>query len=403
MTMTDTPLDDFFESAGTPLAILDPGGAFLHLNGAWREVLADPDGARSKPFQDIFKAEDAARVREIIGQLRGDKPRVFDARISVQATGAAERVVRFHLTQDASSKRMRVIAIASPPEVGVATALTKEQELEAQLQEKLAVIEQQKAKMNIFEGVLQTASVYLWAMDHEGICTVAEGKGLALLGLDPKALIGANLLEVFKDNEDVVGHLIRALGGEERRTITNPAPGVYVEGWHMPLRHTPDGEISGVIGFSIDSSERVRNEMELREKLELIQRQSATIRTLATPIIQVWDGVLCLPVIGTVDSARTADMMESLLEAIVRERARCAILDLTGVEVVDTSTASHLIQLFKAAKLLGVDGILCGIRPAVAQTVVALGLEMSDVRVMRSLRDALKWCLGEQQRSKPTG
>jgi rsbT co-antagonist protein RsbR len=160
----------------------------------------------------------------------------------------------------------------------------------------------------------------------------------------------------------------------------------------MPLRHK-DGDVYGMMALSIDCSERVRNEKELREKLELIERQSATIRALATPIIQVWDEVLCLPVIGTVDSARTADMMQSLLEAIVREQARYAIVDLTGVEVVDTSTADHLIQLFRAAKVLGVDGILCGIRPAVAQTVVALGLELGSVRTMRSLRDALKWCI----------
>ena len=91
--------------------------------------------------------------------------------------------------------------------------------------------------------------------------------------------------------------------------------------------------------------------------------------------------------------------MQGLLESIVREQARYAIVDLTGVEVVDTSTADHLIQLFRAARVLGVEGILCGIRPAVAQTVVALGLELGSVRTMRSLRDALKWCIRRPRRS----
>ena len=94
-------------------------------------------------------------------------------------------------------------------------------------------------------------------------------------------------------------------------------------------------------------------------------------------------------------------MMQGLLETIVREQARFAIVDLTGVEVVDTSTADHLIQLFRAAKVLGVDGVLCGIRPAVAQTVVALGLDLASVRTMRSLRDALKWCI--RARMQPDG
>ena len=148
-----------------------------------------------------------------------------------------------------------------------------------------------------------------------------------------------------------------------------------------------------IFGVAMDATDRLRTERELRDKLEVIERQSSTIRALATPVIQVWDEVLCLPVIGIVDSARTAEMMQGLLESIVREQARYAIVDLTGVEVVDTSTADHLIQLFRAARVLGVEGILCGIRPAVAQTVVALGLELGSVRTMRSLRDALKWCI----------
>ncbi|HEY5147902.1 MAG TPA: STAS domain-containing protein [Polyangiaceae bacterium] len=114
---------------------------------------------------------------------------------------------------------------------------------------------------------------------------------------------------------------------------------------------------------------------------------------LTTPIIEVWDEVLCLPVIGTVDGARTAEMMQGLLESIVRQQARYAIVDLTGVRVVDTSTADHLIQLFQAARVLGVEGVLCGIRPAVAQTIVGLGLDLGAVKTMRTLRDALKWCI----------
>jgi rsbT co-antagonist protein RsbR len=169
----------------------------------------------------------------------------------------------------------------------------------------------------------------------------------------------------------------------------------------MPLRHK--GDIYGVMGFAMDATERVRSERQLREKLELIERQSATIRALATPIIKVWDDVLCLPVIGTVDSARTADMMQGLLESISREQAQYAIIDLTGVEVVDTATADHLIQLFRAAKVLGVEGILCGIRPAVAQTVVALGLELQSVRTMRTLRDALRWCINRRRDAPPDG
>jgi rsbT co-antagonist protein RsbR len=237
---------------------------------------------------------------------------------------------------------------------------------------------------------MNVAPLWLWAVDREGRYTMSEGS-LDLFGVHPSESIGRSALELLKGHPEVVDALRRALGGQESRTVTTPSPGVQLESWYMPLRR--GGDVHGATGIALDASDRVRAERELRDKLELIERQSSTIRALATPVIQVWDQVLCLPVIGIVDSARTAEMMQGLLESIVREQARYAIVDLTGVEVVDTSTADHLIQLFRAARVLGVEGILCGIRPAVAQTIVALGLELGSVKTMRSLRDALKWCI----------
>ena len=259
--------------------------------------------------------------------------------------------------------------------------------------------DQRAATLQMLSRVLDAAPVVLWAVDAEGNYTMSEGRGLELLGFRPGETVGLNALEMYREQPEIAGALVRALSGEESRAVLTAAPGVHFDSVYVPLRGR-EGEVNGALSLAIDASDRVRTERDLRDKVELIERQSATIRALATPIIQVWDEVLCLPVIGTVDSARTADMMQALLEAIVREQARYAIVDLTGVEVVDTSTADHLIQLFRAASVLGVEGILCGIRPAVAQTVVALGLELGSVRTMRSLRDALKWCIragrGEQ-------
>jgi rsbT co-antagonist protein RsbR len=244
----------------------------------------------------------------------------------------------------------------------------------------------------LFRRMLESAPLVLWAVDRDGNYTVSEGGGLDALGMRSQEAVGLSALEMFKDNPEVANALVRALAGEETRARTSPARGLHFESWYAPLRG-PDGEVCGATCLSLDVSDRVRDERELRDKVELIERQSATIRALATPIIQVWDGVLCLPVIGTVDSARTAEMMQGLLESIVKEQARYAIVDLTGVEIVDTSTADHLIQLFRAARVLGVEGVLCGIRPAVAQTIVGLGLDLGTVKTMRSLRDALKWCI----------
>ncbi|MFO0658390.1 MAG: PAS domain S-box protein [Polyangiaceae bacterium] len=279
--------------------------------------------------------------------------------------------------------------------MGLALEVTAEKLAEADLLEKLATIQQQREALEMFNRALNSAPIVLWTVDREGNYTLSEGKGLELIGFKRGEAVGLNALEMFR-GMPIEESIRAALKGQEMNLLTEAAPGVFFENWYMPIIQPETGEVSGVMGLAIDSSERIRGERELREKLDLIERQSATIRALATPIIRVWDEVLCLPVIGTVDSQRTADMMDSLLQSIVREQARFAIVDLTGVEVVDTSTADHLIRLFKAAKVLGVDGVLCGIQPAVAQTVVALGMDLGEVRTMRTLQDALKWCIASR-------
>jgi rsbT co-antagonist protein RsbR len=362
----------FFETAAMPLALLDRGGTILLLNGAWKTVVAEPSAAVGKPLSSLLEHGYAQRAHSILEGLTGDAPKTFVATVAAAgATGRAPRPMRFHLTLDAGTETIQVFAV------------------EASADEDLS--ERKNLKLKLFSHVIDSASLIVWAIDADGNTTMSEGKGLELLGMTAGSTVGQNVFDLYKDTPEILGSVVRALGGEEIREVASLGM-VHLESWLLPIRQ-PDGSISGVIGFCMDATERVTSERDVREKLELIGRQSATIRALATPIIQIWDEVLCLPVIGTVDSARTADMMQGLLESIVREQARYAIVDLTGVEVVDTSTADHLIRLFRAAKVLGVDGILCGIRPAVAQTVVALGLDLASVRTMRSLRDALVWCI----------
>ena len=136
---------------------------------------------------------------------------------------------------------------------------------------------------------------------------------------------------------------------------------------------------------------------ELEAKLETIERQQAAIRELSTPIIEVWAGVLCLPVVGIVDSQRSAEMTETLLEMIVAKQARTAIVDITGIDVMDTKTADHFIKMAKAVRLLGADCILSGINPGIAQTLTHIGVDLTGVRTMRNLRDALQFHLRETQ------
>lgn len=121
---------------------------------------------------------------------------------------------------------------------------------------------------------------------------------------------------------------------------------------------------------------------------QTIKRQQEEMLELSTPVVKLWDGVLALPLIGTLDSARTQVVMESLLTAIVETNSQVAIIDITGVPTVDTLVAQHLIKTITAARLMGADCFLSGIRPAIAQTIVHLGIDLIDVQTKAKLSDA---------------
>ena len=121
----------------------------------------------------------------------------------------------------------------------------------------------------------------------------------------------------------------------------------------------------------------------------VIAEQAETLLELSTPVVKLWEGVVALPLVGTLDSARTQVVMEALLQALVDTGSAHAIIDITGVAAVDTQVAQHLLKTVQAARLLGADCIISGIRPQIAQTVVGLGIEFGDIHTKSSLSDAL--------------
>jgi rsbT co-antagonist protein RsbR len=143
-------------------------------------------------------------------------------------------------------------------------------------------------------------------------------------------------------------------------------------------------------------------EVFLRTREELIQRQQREMIELSTPVVQLWDNILALPLIGTLDSERTQVVMESLLQKIVDTGAAIAIIDITGVPTVDTLVAQHLLKTVAAARLMGADCIISGIRPQIAQTIVHLGVNLSDVTTKASLADAFAIALKRTQAKLPT-
>ncbi len=122
----------------------------------------------------------------------------------------------------------------------------------------------------------------------------------------------------------------------------------------------------------------------------VIRRQQDELLELSTPVVKLWDGVLALPLIGTLDSQRSQTVMESLLQRIVDTGSEIAIIDITGVPTVDTLVAQHLLKTVTAIRLMGADCIISGVRPQIAQTIVHLGLDLSTITTKANLADALK-------------
>lgn len=126
----------------------------------------------------------------------------------------------------------------------------------------------------------------------------------------------------------------------------------------------------------------------IKTREETIRTQQEEMLELSTPVVKLWEGILALPLIGTLDSARTQVVMESLLEAIVQTNSKVAIIDITGVPTVDTVVAQHLLKTVTAARLMGADCIISGVRPQIAQTIVHLGINLLDVTTKATLSDA---------------
>lgn len=158
------------------------------------------------------------------------------------------------------------------------------------------------------------------------------------------------------------------------------------------LAHEPAILVNEILKISnlLDSLSLVTFETYIKGREEVILRQSSEMNEISTPVIRVWEGVLALPIIGTLDSERTQIVMESLLQEIVDTGSSIAILDISGVPAVDTLVAQHLIKTVNATRLMGAECVISGIKPEIAQTIVHLGINLEGVQTKATLASALK-------------
>jgi rsbT co-antagonist protein RsbR len=166
----------------------------------------------------------------------------------------------------------------------------------------------------------------------------------------------------------------------------------------IPLRYAdsqPMTALATAVNATIERlvsvrSETQRYERELEEQLSTIEKQRAAIKELSTPMIEVWAGVLCVPIVGVIDSSRAAEMTMALLTAVVEKKVRFTIIDITGIEAMDTRATDHFLRMARSVRLLGAECVLSGINPNVARSIIHMGVELSGIQTYRSLRDALQ-------------
>ncbi len=165
----------------------------------------------------------------------------------------------------------------------------------------------------------------------------------------------------------------------------------WVEMNKVPL-HDSEGRVIGILGTYEDITERKLAEEE-RERLqqETIEAQAAAIRELATPIVPIHEGIIIMPLVGSIDTRRASQIMEMLLSGISEHQASIVLIDITGVPVMDTGVANHLLEVAKAARLLGSEVIMVGIRPEVAQTIVHLGVDLTGIMTKQNLQRGLEY------------
>jgi rsbT co-antagonist protein RsbR len=241
-----------------------------------------------------------------------------------------------------------------------ATAIS-DPELQAQCQEFITLFGAAAAT-----GNFDDLDAPVWKPVMELLAGVSSSRGRQ--GFSPSE----TAMFVFSFKEPLFAHLRRTLESQNEA-------GAFADMW----------EISKLI----DRLGLFTTEVHQEARETVIRRQSEEMLELSTPVIELWDGILALPIIGTLDSARTQVVMEALLQQIVATRSPIAILDITGVPTVDTLTAQHLLKTVAATRLMGAECIISGIRPQIAQTIVHLGVELSGVLTKASLADAFRVAL----------
>jgi rsbT co-antagonist protein RsbR len=243
----------------------------------------------------------------------------------------------------------------------------------------------------VLEDLWEHGAVGLHVVGPDAVVIDANRADYEPLGYAREEYVGHDIREFHADPPVIASILERLLAGKvvdkQEARLRRKDGGISHVLITSSVCFGADGAPLNTRCFTIDITERKR----LEEQLRL---QTEAIRQMETPICSIWRDVLLVPLLGLVDSARAAALTEKLLHRISYDGARFAILDLTGVRVVDTEVAAHLTKTAKAAALLGSQVIITGVGPQIAQTLVTLGVDLSGLVTLGTVEAGLKWCMG---------
>lgn len=369
------------DNAPAPMFVRDREGRFLLVNNAYRTLFPQIPELIGKTIEDIFDPASAAIIHQNVqDMLEQGTALEREEMLQIPHLGTTYlHAIKFPIRNRAGE----IIGTG-----GISTNITRYKRIEAQIRE----------SRQMLELVINTIPQSLFWRDGQGVyrgCnrSYAERAGLAspdlIIGLRDTDLPWAQDAERYHRDDLAVMQAnqpqLRVL-----EQYTDPAGhSNWYEVSKVPLSNET-GEVVGVLGIVDDITERKLAEL-AREELQaqLIHAQQTAIRELSTPLIPIIEGVVVLPLVGSVDDARATQVMETLLEGVERYHARIVLLDITGVKVVDTQVANAFIQAAQAVRLLGARVMLTGIQPAIAQTLVHLGVDLRQIETRSTLQDGI--------------
>jgi len=259
-----------------------------------------------------------------------------------------------------------------------------------------------ESEVRLLRTVMNTLPDFVYAKDLNSEFIVANESIAKSMGISgPESAIGKSdfdfypqeLAQKYYDDEQKFlksGKQSLTLEQDRLDTVTGEKGTILTS---KMIFRDEDGEVAGLIGIGRDITELKRAQEALKEQLELNQSQREVLEELSTPIIPITDHIIVMPLIGAIDTARARNIMRSLLAGITQHNAKVIILDITGVPLVDTGVADHLNRTIQAARLKGSETIVTGISDAVAETIVDLGIDWSNLDTVHDLQSGLKIAL----------